>query len=153
MLFIVYELFSLAPKGSPSTSLDTDALRLNSALLTVKSIVVSAVAEVPAVSTAAATRIIVFGSTYSYVVPVRTWSDVAPAARKIRFFTKGMFNLLIFDQLYSFFHWCSCCSASWCWFADTMVHVYNTLHSSQCGLSFSDSRFCNYRSVISETLS
>ena len=65
MLFIVYELFSLAPKGSPVTSADTDALRLNSALLTVKSIVVSAVADVPAVSTAAATRITVFGSTYS----------------------------------------------------------------------------------------
>ena len=65
MLFIVYELFSLAPNGSPVTNADTDALRLNSALLTVKSIVVSAVAEVPAVSTAAATRITVLGSTYS----------------------------------------------------------------------------------------
>ena len=72
ILFIVYELPSLAPKGSPSTSLDTLALRLNSALLTVKSIVVSAVAEVPAVSTAAATRITVFASTYSYVVPAST---------------------------------------------------------------------------------
>ena len=60
MLFIVYELFSLAPKGSPVTNADTEASRLNSALLTVKSIVVSAVAEVPAVSTAAATRITVF---------------------------------------------------------------------------------------------
>jgi phospholipase/lecithinase/hemolysin len=38
----------------------------------VKSIVVSAVAEVPAVSTAAATRMTVFGSTYSYVDPART---------------------------------------------------------------------------------
>jgi len=64
MLFIVYELFSLAPNGSPVTRADPDALRLNSALLTVKSIVVSAVAEVPAVSTAEATRITVFGSTY-----------------------------------------------------------------------------------------
>ena len=65
ILFIVYEEFSEAPKGSPVTKADTDALRLNSALLTVKSIVTSAVAEVPAVSVAAATRITVFGSTYS----------------------------------------------------------------------------------------
>jgi len=65
ILFIVYELFSEAPNGSPVTRADTLAFRLNSALLTVKSIVVSAVAEVPAVSTAAATRITVFGSTYS----------------------------------------------------------------------------------------
>ena len=72
ILFIVYEEFSEAPKGSPVTRADTLALRLNSALLTVKSIVVSAVAEVPAVSTAAATRITVFGSTYSYVVPAST---------------------------------------------------------------------------------
>ena len=65
MLFIVYELFSLAPNGSPVTNAETDAFLANSALLTVKSIVVSAVAEVPAVSTAAATRITVLGSTYS----------------------------------------------------------------------------------------
>ena len=59
------------PKGCPVTRADTDASFANSALLTVKSIVVSADA-VPAVSTAAATTIRVPGSTYSYVVPLRT---------------------------------------------------------------------------------
>ena len=113
MLFIVYEEFSLAPKGSPVTRADTDAFLLNSALLTVKSMLVSAVAEVPAVSTAAATRITVFGSTYSYVVPASTWSDVAPAARKMRFLTNGIVLLLILYQLYSFgrcaTHWGASC--------------------------------------------
>ena len=42
---IVAVLFQ--PKGCPVTSVDTDAFLLNSALLTVKSIVVSAVAVPP----------------------------------------------------------------------------------------------------------
>ena len=50
----------------------------------------SAVA-VPAVSTAALTINCVPASTYSYVVPLKTWLDVAPAAIDNFFLTIGIF--------------------------------------------------------------
>ena len=80
----------VAPDGSPVTLADTLALRENSALLTVKSMVVSVPVVVPAVSTAAATTKRVPGSTYSYVEPCKIWLDVAPLARVKRCFTNGI---------------------------------------------------------------